>query len=192
MHLLVGLGNPGAEYAGHRHNLGFRVIDAIAGAYGAPAFSKKFHSQFAECRVAGEKVLLLKPQTYMNRSGLSVGEAMRFYKLTPADVTVFYDELDLPTGKVRIKTGGGNGGHNGLKDIDAHIGPDYRRVRFGIGHPGHKDRVTGHVLSNFSKEEWAVAEPVIDELVKQLPLLLKGDDAGVMTRVALKYQELNT
>ena len=189
MQLLVGLGNPGAQYAQNRHNVGFMVIAEIARQHGAGSFVSKFHGQLAEVRISSEKHLLLIPQTYMNRSGLSVGEALRFYKLAPEDVTVFYDELDLPTAKVRIKRGGGNGGHNGLKDIDAAIGVEYRRVRIGIGHPGHKDRVSGYVLSDFTKIERETLEPTLETLAKELPLLLSGDDAGVMNKLALLQQD---
>ncbi len=185
MHLIVGLGNPGAEYAGHRHNIGFMAVDEIARQHNFPPFRSKFSALLAEGVIDGEKVLLLKPQTFMNRSGDAVGQAAKFYKLTPADISVIHDELDLAPGKARIKTGGGNGGHNGLKSIEAHIGKDFVRVRLGIGHPGHKDRVNPHVLSNFHKAEGEWLEPLLDALAKNAGLLAKGDAAGLMNKLAL-------
>lgn len=154
MWLFVGLGNPGAEYAGHRHNIGFMAVDEIARVYGFSAFRSKFQGEVSEGRIAGENVLLLKPQTFMNESGQSVGKAAKFYKIPPERIVVFHDELDLKPGEVRVKTGGGNAGHNGLKSIQAHLGtPDFVRVRLGIGHPGDKGRVSGYVLSDFTKAE---------------------------------------
>lgn len=185
MHLIVGLGNPGAEYAGHRHNIGFMAADEIARQHNFPPFRSKFSALVSEGTIGGEKVLLLKPQTYMNRSGDAVGQAAKFYKLTPADIFVIHDELDLAPGKARIKTGGGNGGHNGLKSIDAHIGNAFVRVRLGIGHPGHKDRVNAHVLSNFHKIDAEWLEPLLEELARHADLLIKGDAAGLMNKLAL-------
>lgn len=187
MKLLVGLGNPGAQYAGNRHNIGFMAIDAIASAYGISGWKSKYSGLLAEGSVAGERVLLLKPQTFMNKSGDSVQQVARFYRLTPADIVVFYDELDLAPGKVRVKVGGGNGGHNGLRSIDPQIGLDYKRVRLGIGHPG-KEFVTPHVLGDFAKADRSWLEPLLDEIAGQAPLLLKGDDSGFMNKLALVAQ----
>ncbi|HBK90219.1 MAG TPA: aminoacyl-tRNA hydrolase, partial [Parvularcula sp.] len=156
MLLIVGLGNPGEKYARHRHNVGFMAVDAIAGAHRFGPERKKFQGVIREGEIGGVKFLSLKPQTFMNDSGLSVGAAMRFYKIEPADVVVFHDELDLAPGKIKAKIGGGLAGHNGLKSIAEHIGEEFRRVRIGIGHPGDKARVTGHVLGDFSKadQDW--------------------------------------
>ena len=156
MHLIVGLGNPGDKYRNNRHNIGFLAVDAIARRHGFPGFREKFQGLISEGTIDGEKVLILKPQTFMNSSGDSVQKVANFYKLGPADITVIYDELDLAPGKSRIKVGGGNGGHNGLRSIDPQIGTDYRRIRLGIGHPGHKDAVMPCVLGDFSKAdaEW--------------------------------------
>ncbi len=184
MKLLVGLGNPGAQYAGNRHNIGFMAVDAIASANGISGWKSKHAGLLAEGTVGGERVLLLKPQTFMNKSGDSVQQVARFYKLTPTDIVVFYDELDLAPGKVRVKVGGGNGGHNGLRSIDPQIGLDYKRVRLGIGHPG-KEFVTPHVLGDFAKADKAWLDPLLDEIARQAPLLLKGDDAGFMNKLAL-------
>ena len=184
MKLLVGLGNPGAQYSGNRHNIGFMAIDAIASAHGISGWKSKHAGLLAEGNVGNERVLLLKPQTFMNKSGDSVQQVARFYKLTPADIMVFYDELDLAPGKVRVKIGGGNGGHNGLRSIDPQIGLDYKRVRLGIGHPG-KENVTHHVLGDFAKADKAWLDPLLDELARQTPLLLKGDDSGFMNKLAL-------
>jgi PTH1 family peptidyl-tRNA hydrolase len=151
MKLLIGLGNPGAKYAQNRHNIGFMAMDRIAADHGFASWRAKFQGQLSEGRIGSDKVALLKPETFMNLSGQSVGEAMRYLKLTPADLIVFHDEIDLAPGKVRLKTGGGHAGHNGLRSIHAHIGPDYDRVRLGVGHPGHKDAVPGYVLHDFAK-----------------------------------------
>ncbi len=161
MKLLVGLGNPGAKYAQNRHNIGFMAMDRIASDHGFSAWRSKFQGQMAEGRFGSGKVVLLKPETFMNLSGQSVGEAMRYLKLAPDDVIVFHDEIDLAPGKVRLKTGGGHAGHNGLRSIHGHIGPDYDRVRLGVGHPGHKDAVPGYVLRDFPKAD---AEWLDDEL----------------------------
>lgn len=184
MKLLVGLGNPGAQYAGNRHNIGFMAVDAIAAANGISGWKSKHAGHLAEGTIGGERVLLLKPQTFMNKSGDSVQQVARFYKLTPADIIVFYDELDLAPGKVRVKVGGGNGGHNGLRSIDPQIGLDYKRVRLGIGHPG-KEFVTPHVLGDFAKADKVWLDPLLDEIARQTPLLLTGDDAGFMNKLAL-------
>jgi len=185
MRLIVGLGNPGPDYAGHRHNVGFMAVDAIAAAHGFPPFRQKFSALIAEGTIAGEKIILAKPQTYMNRSGDSVVQIARFYKLSPAEITVIHDELDLVPGKVRIKVGGGNGGHNGLRSLDAHLTPQYQRVRIGIGHPGHKDRVQPHVLSNFAKADAEWLDPLLDTIARDAALLVKDDAAGLMNRIAL-------
>jgi PTH1 family peptidyl-tRNA hydrolase len=174
MKLFVGLGNPGAEYAFNRHNVGFMAADAIAAAHGFPAWRKRFSGLAAEGKLGREQVLLLKPQTYMNESGRAVGEAVRFYKLDLTDVIVFHDELDLVPGKVRVKAGGGVAGHNGLRSITAHIGNDYWRVRIGIGHPGSKDLVTHHVLNNFAKADRDWLEPLLGAIAKATPDLAEG------------------
>jgi PTH1 family peptidyl-tRNA hydrolase len=166
MYIFAGLGNPGRDYAGNRHNIGFMAVDEIARRHSFSPWRSRFSGEIAEGRIGNQKVMLLKPMTYMNRSGQSVGEAMRFYKLTPADVIVLHDELDILPGRVRIKKGGGHGGHNGLRDIDDHIGKDYQRVRLGIGHPGDKDRVTGYVLADFAKAEQAWLEPMLDMVAR--------------------------
>ena len=187
MQLLVGLGNPGAQYALHRHNIGFMAADTIADVHRFDPWRVKFQGLAAEGRIGGEKLILLKPMTWMNESGRSVGEAMRFYKLTPADVTAFYDELDLAPGKLRVKIGGGAAGHNGIRSMAAHIGEDFRRVRLGIGHPGHKDRVTGHVLGNFSRGELETWVPdLLGAVASEIDWLIKGDDARFMNDVALR------
>jgi PTH1 family peptidyl-tRNA hydrolase len=175
MLLLVGLGNPGAQYARHRHNVGFMAVDKIAEAAGFGPSRRKFRSELREGEIGGEKALALKPQTYMNDSGEAVGEAMRFYKLSPADVVVFHDELDLAPGKVKVKTGGGVAGHNGLKSIGQHIGAEFRRVRIGIGHPGSKERVTGHVLGDFAKADQAWLAPLLDALAARAAFIADGD-----------------
>ncbi|PWG17962.1 aminoacyl-tRNA hydrolase [Salibaculum griseiflavum] len=156
MKLFVGLGNPGAKYAQNRHNIGFMALDRIAEDHGFAPWRSKFQGLVSEGRLGTEKVILLKPQTFMNLSGQSVGEAMRFYKLDSSDVVVFHDEIDLAPGKLRLKSGGGHAGHNGLRSIHQHIGPHYDRVRLGVGHPGHKDKVPGYVLSDFAKadQDW--------------------------------------
>lgn len=185
MHLLVGLGNPGDKYRGNRHNIGFMAADAIARRHGFPSFREKFQGLIAEGQIEGERTVILKPQTFMNASGDSVQAAARFYKLEPVDITVLYDELDLIPGKVRIKRGGGNGGHNGLRSIDPQIGTDYRRVRLGIGHPGSKDRVMPWVLGDFSKADTEWLNPLLDAIADNAGMLLKGDDNGLMNKLAL-------
>ncbi len=184
MKLLVGLGNPGNQYVGNRHNIGFMAVDAIASAHGISGWKSKHAGLIAEGSVGGERVLLLKPQTYMNKSGDSVQQVTRFFKIPVSDVIVFYDELDLAPGKVRVKVGGGNGGHNGLRSIDPQIGLDYKRVRLGIGHPG-KEFVTPHVLGDFAKADKAWLDPLLDDIGRHVGLLLKGDDAGFMNKLAL-------
>lgn len=188
MQLWVGLGNPGAQYALHRHNVGFMALDTIAEVHGFGPEQKKFSGLLREGRIGTGKVLLLKPSTFMNESGRSVGEAMRFYKLAPDALTVFHDELDLAPFKVRVKTGGGTAGHNGLRSIDRHIGPDFRRVRLGIGHPGHKDRVHGYVLGNYAKAEQDDLADMLGAVAAEAGWLVKGDDARFMSDVALRMQ----
>jgi len=184
MLLLVGLGNPGAKYARHRHNVGFMAVDAIGDVNGFGPARTKFQGEIRDGALGGEKALILKPQTYMNDSGRSVGEALRFYKLEPTDVIVFYDELDLAPGKVRVKMGGGHAGHNGIRSISSHIGQDFKRVRIGIGHPGDKKRVHSYVLSDFPKAELDWVERTVNAVADAVPYLVEGDDAGFMTRVA--------
>ena len=184
MKLLVGLGNPGGQYEGNRHNIGFMALDAIARANGITQFRSKHGGLLAEGNIAGEKVILLKPQTFMNRSGDSVQQVAQFYKIDPADIIVLYDELDLAAGKVRVKVGGGNGGHNGLRSIDPQIGLDYKRVRLGIGHPG-KEFVTHHVLGDFAKADRDWVEPLLDAIGRNAGMLIKGDDNGFMNKLAL-------
>jgi peptidyl-tRNA hydrolase, PTH1 family len=185
MYLLVGLGNPGSDYAGNRHNIGFMAVDDIHRHYSFQPFRSKFQGEVADGMIDGDKVLLLKPTTYMNESGRSVAEAASFYKIEPEYVIVLHDELDLVAGKIRVKKGGGLAGHNGLKSIAAHIGPDFHRVRIGIGHPGEKGRVTGHVLKDFSKSDQDWVEPLLDAMTLSVDKLIKGDDAGFTTKVAL-------
>lgn len=189
MQLFVGLGNPGSDYALHRHNVGFMAADTIADVYRFPPWTKKFKGLIADGRIGDARILLLKPQTFMNDSGRSVGEAMRFYKLEPADVTVFYDELDLAPMKVKVKTGGGAAGHNGIRSITAHIGDDFRRVRIGIGHPGDKARVTGHVLGNYAKAEMEPLADLLGAIAREATWLAAGDDPRFMSEVALRMQE---
>ena len=182
MLLFVGLGNPGREHAGQRHNIGFMALDAIARRHRAPHPRARFQGLVTEATIGSEKVVLLKPQTYMNESGRSVREAAAFYKLALADIVVFHDELDLQPGQVRVKTGGGNAGHNGLRSITQHVGNDYRRVRLGIGHPGMKERVLGYVLGNFDKDEdWV--ERLCDVIAADAGELALGQDAQFQTKI---------
>ncbi|NQW12011.1 MAG: aminoacyl-tRNA hydrolase [Alphaproteobacteria bacterium] len=185
MLLFVGLGNPGPKYENNRHNIGFMVIEALARVHGFGPWRARFQGLAAEGTIAGRKVLALKPMTYMNESGRSVGEAARFFKLSSDAVTVFYDELDLLPGKTRVKTGGGAGGHNGIRSIDAHIGTDYRRVRIGIGHPGDKNRVHDYVLSDFPKiERTSWVETAVEAIAREVDALAEDDDGRFMSRVA--------
>lgn len=185
MLVIAGLGNPGTKYANNRHNVGFMAADAIVRRHSFSPWAKKFQALVCEGKLGGEKVLIVKPQTFMNNSGQSVGEALRFFKLGPESLVVLYDELDLAPGKVRVKTGGGAGGHNGIRSIDSHIGPDYRRVRIGIGHPGDKARVTGHVLGDFAKSDAEWLDPLLDAIADNAPLLAADDESGFMNRIAL-------
>ena len=186
MHIFVGLGNPGPKYAGTRHNIGFMAVDRIAEDHGFSPWRAKFQGQISEGRLGSEKVLLLKPETFMNLSGQSVGEAMRFYKLTPSDITVFHDELDLAPGKVRVKQGGGHAGHNGLRSLHGHIGEDYARVRLGIGHPGRKDLVSHYVLHDFAKADQDWLEDVLRGVSDGAPQLADGDSGKFLNAVSLR------
>lgn len=189
MQLWVGLGNPGAQYALNRHNVGFMVADAMAEIHGFGPVQKKFQGWLQEGRIGQQKILLLKPATYMNESGRAVSEAMRFYKLELDALTVFHDELDLAPFKVKVKMGGGHAGHNGLRSIGQHLGADYRRVRLGIGHPGHKDRVNGYVLGNYNKAEMEPLADMLGAVAAEADRLADGDDVRFMNDVALRMQD---
>ncbi|WP_140231113.1 aminoacyl-tRNA hydrolase [Sphingomonas japonica] len=189
MQLWVGLGNPGPQYAMHRHNIGFMAADAIAEIHGFSAPSKKFHGWVQEGRVGNHKLILLKPATFMNDAGRAVRAALDFYKLATEDVTVFYDELDLAPFKLKVKRGGGAAGHNGIRSMIAHIGDGFRRVRLGIGHPGHKDRVTGHVLGNFAKTEIDPLADLLGAVAAEADRLADGDDVRFLNDVALRLQD---
>jgi PTH1 family peptidyl-tRNA hydrolase len=210
MQIWAGLGNPGQQYAMHRHNVGFMAVDLIADMYRFSPPKKQFQGWVQEGRIGPEKIILLKPSTFMNESGRAIGEAMRFYKLTPQDVTVFHDELDLAPMKVKVKRGGGNAGHNGLRSTDAHIGNDFRRVRLGIGlrdtirllgharfgrlrigigHPGHKDKVHGYVLGNYHKSEMDALADMLGAIGAEAEWLAKNDDARFMNEVALRLAD---
>lgn len=186
MKLIVGLGNPGAKYAQNRHNIGFMAVDRIAADHGFSPWRSKFQGQIAEGKFGSDKVFLLKPETFMNLSGQSVGAAMRYLKLTPADVIVFHDEIDLAPGKVRLKTGGGHAGHNGLRSIHGHIGPDYDRVRLGVGHPGHKDAVPGYVLRDFAKADADWLDDELRGISDGVTHLVSGDGAKFLNAIALR------
>ncbi|MEK9211776.1 aminoacyl-tRNA hydrolase [Sphingomonas sp. 2378] len=186
MQVWTGLGNPGAQYAMHRHNVGFMAMDAIAEVHDFGPVKKQFQGWTQEGRIGGQKILLLKPATFMNESGRSVGEALRFYKLGVEALTVFHDELDIAPFRVKVKTGGGTAGHNGLRSIDQHLGPDFRRVRLGIGHPGHKDRVTGHVLGNYAKAEIEPLSDLLGAVAAEAHWLAEGDDVRFVNDIALR------
>lgn len=188
MQIWTGLGNPGAKYALNRHNVGFMVMDALAETYGFGPEQKKFSGLLREGRIGTQKVLLLKPSTFMNDSGRSVGEAMRFYKLDLSALTVFHDELDLAPFKVKVKQGGSTAGHNGLRSIDKRLGKDFTRVRIGIGHPGHKERVHGHVLGNYAKVELDPLADMLGAIVSEAEWLAAGDNVRFMNDVALRLQ----
>jgi PTH1 family peptidyl-tRNA hydrolase len=188
MQLWVGLGNPGPEYVMHRHNVGFMALDVIADMHGFGSIQKKFAGWTQEGRLGSEKIILLKPATYMNESGRSVGEAMRFFKLEIEQVTVFHDELDLAPFKVKVKQGGGHAGHNGLRSIDQHCGKDFRRVRLGIGHPGHKDRVSPYVLGNFAKAEQDDLAAMLGAVAAEADWLAQDNAPRFMGDVALRQQ----
>ncbi|WP_142847298.1 aminoacyl-tRNA hydrolase [Telmatospirillum sp. J64-1] len=183
MLLLVGLGNPGSGYAKNRHNIGFMAADEIVRRYSFGPWRSKFQGQLAEGSINGQRCLMLKPETYMNLSGQSVAAAARFLKIPVIDIVVIHDELDLAPGKLRVKRGGGAGGHNGLKSIDAHLGKEYRRVRLGIGHPGDRNLVSPYVLQDFSKAEEVWLHPLLDAVAEAFPLLIQGDDNLFMTKV---------
>ncbi len=185
MKLFVGLGNPGAQYRVNRHNIGFMALDALASAYKFPPFRTRWHGEVSEGRIGDERVLLLKPMTFMNDSGKSVGDALRHSNLTLGDVTVFHDELDLAPGKVRVKVGGGNAGHNGLRSISALVGNDYRRVRLGIGHPGDRALVYPYVLGNFFSDEMPWVRDVLAAVASAAGLLLEGADASFQNQIDL-------
>jgi PTH1 family peptidyl-tRNA hydrolase len=186
MKLFVGLGNPGGKYARNRHNIGFMAVDAIGDAHGFGPWRSRFKGVVAEGRLGSEKVLLLKPETYMNLSGEAVQAALAFYKLSPGDLVVFHDELDLAPGKVRVKTGGGTAGHNGLRSIGGQLGPDFMRVRLGIGHPGNKARVTGHVLGDFAKDDQDWLDDLLRGIAEGAPALAEGDAPRFLNAVALR------
>jgi PTH1 family peptidyl-tRNA hydrolase len=192
MFLLIGLGNPGTRYAQNRHNAGFMVVDAVAREYGFSPWSSRFGGQASEGRIGTTKVFAFKPMSYMNLSGNPAGEIARFYKIPTENVITIHDELDLPLAKLRVKRGGGNGGHNGLKSLDEHLGKDYLRVRFGIGHPGDKDKVADYVLSDFAKAEMPAVEDCIKEITKHIATLLQGDEAGFMNKLSLAFQDKKT
>jgi PTH1 family peptidyl-tRNA hydrolase len=190
MQLWVGLGNPGAQFALHRHNVGYMAVDTIAEVHAFGAVQKKFSGWVRDGRIGGRRIVLLKPATFMNESGRSVGEALRFFKLGVDALSVFHDELDLAPFKVRVKRGGGTAGHNGLRSIDRHVrelgGPEFRRVRIGIGHPGHKDRVTGHVLGNYAKAEMDALADMLGAIAGEAEWLAAGDDARFMNDLAMR------
>jgi len=188
MRLFVGLGNPGAKHARNRHNIGFMAVDEIARRHGFSPWRRRFQGETSEGTLGPERVILLKPTTYMNESGRAVQEAASFFKIAPADTTVFHDELELPPGKVRVKIGGGIAGHNGLRSISAHIGNEYRRVRLGIGHPGVKELVHGHVLSDFAKADNDWVTTLCDAVAEHAALVAKGTDATFANRVHLAMQ----
>ena len=189
MKIFAGLGNPGAAYALNRHNIGFMAVDAIAAQHGFGPWKTRFQGLACDGRIGDYKLLLLKPATFMNDSGRSVGEAVRFFKLDAgAALTVFYDELDLEPFRIKVKHGGGAAGHNGIRSIDAHLAPEYRRVRMGIGHPGHKDRVSDYVLGNFAKAEMAPLADMLGDVSAEVRWLLAGDEARFMSDVARRAQ----
>ncbi len=185
MLLFVGLGNPGSNHVGNRHNIGFMVVQAIAKRHNISPWRRRFQGVAVEGPLGGERVLLLLPGTYMNESGRAVAEAAHFYKIDLPEIVVFHDEIDLEPAKVRVKTGGGVAGHNGLRSITAHVGNDYRRVRIGVGHPGVKERVHGHVLSDFAKDEWPWVEALCDIIAASADMLVKGQDATFQNKVHL-------
>src|SRR4051812_12643821 len=188
MRLFVGLGNPGAKYQGNRHNIGFIVLDEIARRHGFAPWRRRFQGETAEGTLEGERVILLRPLTFMNDSGRAVQEAAGFFKLDTGDITVFHDEIELPPAKLRVKLGGGIAGHNGLRSISAHVGNDYRRVRIGVGHPGVKELVHGYVLSDFFKEERPWVETLRDAIADHVGLLVTGRDSAFQNKVHLVMQ----
>jgi PTH1 family peptidyl-tRNA hydrolase len=188
MRLFVGLGNPGSKYAQNRHNIGFMAVDEIARRHGFASWRRRFQGETAEGSLEGERIVLLKPTTYMNDSGRAVGEAAQFFKIALPDIVVFHDEIELPPAKVRIKTGGGIAGHNGLRSISAHVGNDYRRVRLGVGHPGVKELVHGHVLSDFTKAERPWVEALCEIIADNAGLLASAKDSTFQNKVHLAMQ----
>ncbi|MDT9598446.1 aminoacyl-tRNA hydrolase [Sphingosinicella rhizophila] len=190
MQIWVGLGNPGTQYALHRHNVGFMAIDAIAELHDFEPPRKAFQGWAQQGRIGSARILLLKPATFMNESGRSIGEAMRFFKKDLGDVTIFHDELDLAPFKVKVKAGGGTAGHNGLRSTEAHIGNEFRRVRIGIGHPGHKDKVTKYVLGNYAKSEMDALADMLGAIAGEAGWLAQGDDARFMSEVARRQQDV--
>ena len=189
MQIWVGLGNPGAQYALHRHNVGFIALDALAEVHGFGPWQKKFRSLVADGRIGRNRLLLVKPQTFMNDSGDAIQQALNFFKADETALTVFHDELDLAPFKLKVRTGGGLAGHNGLRSINASLGPDFRRVRLGIGHPGHKDRVTGHVLGNYAKSEMEPLSDLLGALSAEADWLADGDDVRFMNEVARRLHQ---
>jgi len=185
MLLFVGLGNPGSRYIGNRHNIGFMAVQAIARRFDISPWRRRFQGVAVEGNISGERVLLLLPGTFMNESGRAVAEATNFYKLEPANVIVFHDEVELPPGKIRLKLGGGNAGHNGLRSISDHIGNDYRRVRFGVGHPGDKNLMEQYVLQDFAKSEWPWVEALCEIVADNAALLIEGKDSTFQNKVHL-------
>jgi len=185
LYLLAGLGNPGPKYAGNRHNIGFMAVNEIVRRHGFAAWRKRFQGEAAEGTLAGEKVLALKPMTYMNDSGRAVGEALRFYDINPANLIVLYDEIDLVEGKLRVKLGGGAAGHNGIRSIIAHASPYFQRVRLGIGHPGEKGLVHPHVLSDFAKADKVWLDPLINAVAEHIGLLINGEEGAFQNKVYL-------
>ena len=192
MRLLVGLGNPGSGYANNRHNLGFMTADRIVERHGLGTWRTKFQGHFAQGHLGGDNVVILKPMTFMNESGRAVSEAMSFYKLDLEDVIVFYDEIELAPGKIRVRKGGGHAGHNGIRSLVSHIGEAFWRVRMGVGHPGNKDRVSGYVLQDFAKADSAWVSALVDASADATPLLIEGEDNRFMTDVAQAMQGIET
>lgn len=185
MLLVVGLGNPGEDYAGNRHNIGFMAADSIVNRHELGPFRSKFQGKIAEGSINGVKTAVLKPMTYMNESGRSLAEACRFYKIGPEDIIVLHDEIDLEAGRLRLKDGGGHAGHNGLRSIHDHLGPNYKRLRMGVGHPGTKDHVVRHVLKDFAKADKAWLDPLLNAVAEHFGLLATGDNAGFLNKVSL-------
>jgi len=185
MFLLIGLGNPGNEYVDTRHNVGFMALDNIVKRHNFSSYNKKYNAFVATGNIDGEKVIAVKPQTFMNKSGISIAKFVSFYKIPLENVIVFYDELDLLTGKIRVKSGGGNGGHNGLKSIDANVGKEYIKVRVGISHPGNKDKVNGYVLSKFNTEEKISINSVNEQIANYVELLIQKNQNEFMNKISL-------
>lgn len=192
MRLLVGLGNPGSGHANNRHNLGFMTVDRIVEQYRLGAWRTKFQGSLSDGRIGGDKVSVLKPMTFMNESGRAVREAITFFKLNPEDVFVFFDEIELAPGKIRVKQGGGHAGHNGIRSLAAHIGEDFWRVRMGVGHPGDKNRVSGYVLQDFAKSDQQWVEAFVDATADSTPLLVDGETNRFMTDVSQAMQAVTT